>query len=190
MHATAGAVTTTTTRTAMQRLQPGFGRLLLSEITMERPCRCPPLIKRLSPSFTPFPFSPCAAQHPSRCSNFSSLRPRPRSSFHPFPFFIPARRSFPLFSLLLARRNVCIARRAEWPAGSGTYVGFMNFICSDKTMRIYSRQVCRQFGWIFIDGYFFFPLLAEESSFAVRRPKQASRKREIIGRGFFIRPVR
>lgn len=146
---------------------------------MERPCRCPPLIKRPLSLFLPFSLFPLCRQHPSRCSNFSSLRPRPAFVLPPLPLFHPrASLSFPLFSLLLACRNVCIARLAEWPAGSGTYVGFMNFICSDKTMRIYSRQVCRQFGWIFIDGYFFLPLLPEESGFAVRRPERASRERE------------
>lgn len=38
---------------------------------------------------------------------------------------------------------------ADW---HDPYVGFMNFICSDKTTHIYSRRARRQFGWIFING--------------------------------------
>jgi len=33
-----------------------------------------------------------------------------------------------------------------------SYVGFMNFICTDKTTRMYSRRARQQSGRIFIDG--------------------------------------
>lgn len=110
---------------------------------MERPCRCPPLIKLPTLFFN----LPLLLFPSSRCSNFFSLRPRVASAF----LLAPLRALFPLYSLLLARRNVCIARPAEWPIATiHMSVSWISFVATRR--RVYSRQACRQFGWIFING--------------------------------------
>lgn len=135
---------------------------------MERPCRCSPLIKRLFPpsvSLSPsLPFPPCIAPRARRGVGIFPLYARGRASVLRLlpPFFRPPRVALFRCSPFYWHAGMfALPRLAEWPAGSGTYVGFMNFICSDKTMRIYSRQACRQFGRIFIGekGYFFLALL-------------------------------
>lgn len=56
-------------------------------------------------------FQPGVAPLPAEVFEFFLFTPEGRARF-------PPRALFPLFTLLLARRNVCIARPAEWPTGT------------------------------------------------------------------------
>lgn len=138
------------------------------------------LFLSLSLSFSFSLFSWCCST--LRCSNFSSLRPRVAS--------IPARRSFPLLTLLLARRNVCIARSAEWPGWGPTRmsVSWISFVATRRRVYIFALGTSAiRLDFYRWKGIFLFHSFSAKSSLAAYQPERRDsreRKREIIGHDF------
>lgn len=158
---------------------PRFGRLLLPEITMGRPCRCLPLIK--PPTLF---FNPASLRFPSEVFEFFLFTPEGRARFPP-----RTSRPFPTVHPFIGTPECLHFETGRVADRHGPYVGFMNFICSDKTTRIYSRRACRQFGWIFINekGDISFSFFCERNRTLRRADRKVGirgREREIIGREF------